>query len=83
MTQIILDDAQAQIVLNAREPIQVCDPDGNVLGIIPPAAKAPPSGYVFTDAEIEAAKRSRANPGQCRTTQEVLEHLRAIWPENA
>jgi hypothetical protein len=86
MPQIILDSTQAQIVIHARDPIRVCDANGNLLGVLAPAESDKPketsSGRDFSDEEIEAAKRSRDTPGPRSTTQEVLARLRAMRPEH-
>ena len=81
MTQLNLDSAQAQIVLQARDQIRICDPDGKVLAVIAPTIVDKSNGRDFTDEEIEEAKRRRDAPGPCYTTQEVLAHLRALRPE--
>jgi hypothetical protein len=85
MTQIILDNAQAQIVLQARGQVRFCDADGNLLGVLVPVVNDKPmdtsTGHGFTDEEIEAAKRARDTPGPRSTTQEVLARLRAMRPE--
>jgi len=82
MAQIILDSAQARIVLQAHDQVRVCDESGNLLGVFAPPSKSKSSEYVCTDEEIEAAKRALAAPGPRRTTQEVLEGLRAMQPGN-
>jgi hypothetical protein len=86
MAQITLSTAQAQIVVQAHDQIRVCDADGNLLGVLAPVPndkkKDSSNGHDFTDEEIEAAKRSRDNPGPLRTTKEVLELLRSIRPES-
>jgi hypothetical protein len=81
MTQIILDSAQARVALRAHGEVQVVDPDGNLLGVFSPATNCRHDGSAFSDAEIAAAIRSRDEPGPRYTTQEVLEHLRALRPE--
>jgi hypothetical protein len=81
MTQIILDSTQAQIFVQARDQIQFCDADGNLLGVLAPATKPDAPDDIFTPEEIAAAKRALAAPGPRRTTKEVLERLRAKWPE--
>ena len=85
MTQITLDTAQAQILLQAHGLVRVCGPGGDLLGVITPATKdkaaSESGGYDFTDEDIEEAKRRRDAPGPRYTTKEVLEHLRALRPE--
>jgi hypothetical protein len=67
MTQLVLDTQQAQMVASTRETIEICDPDGKVLGVLTPAD------------EIAEAKRriASANEGDWMSTAEVLEKLKA------
>lgn len=81
MTHITLDSAQAKLVLQSRDQVQLWDPDGNVIGIVAPAPNFAAEDSPFTAEEIAAAKRALAAPGPWRTTQEVLERLRSKWPE--
>ena len=71
MTRITLDaETSRQIKTaaeeNGRVPIELSAPDGTVLLIASPTAAASVS-----DDEIEAALRSRANPGVQRTPEEL------------
>jgi hypothetical protein len=36
MTHITLDTAQAKLVLQSRDQVQLWDPDGSVIGIVAP-----------------------------------------------
>lgn len=81
MTQIILDSTQAQIFVQARDQIRFCDADGKLLGVLAPATNPGEPDDICSPEEIAAAKRALAGPGPGRTTQEVLERLRAKWPE--
>ena len=38
MENVVLTAEQAQVVKDSQRPIQVCDPQGNVLGFIEPLA---------------------------------------------
>lgn len=69
MTQIILNDDQAQAVQAARDAVEVRDRSGRLLGYV-----SPPPG----DAEIAQAKRRLQSQGPWYTTEEVLEHLRTL-----
>jgi hypothetical protein len=74
MTQITLDNAQTQIVLQAHDPVRVCSADGTVLGTLAPLSNASDVAPVSSD-EIDAAKCALDSPGPWRTTKEVLERL--------
>ena len=72
MTQIVLTEDQAQVLRQALEPIQVCDPNGRVLGCIAPQS---------TLEHIEEARRRLASNQPRYTSQEVAAHLKALQAE--
>ena len=82
MMQITFDYAQTRIALRRQSEQPVRDPNGAVVGVFTPATDDRGDGSSFTDAEIAAAKRAINEPGPRYTTKEVLEHLRAMLPEN-
>jgi hypothetical protein len=69
MTQLILNAEQSQIVAKALEPVEVCAPNGEVLGVIEPAV---------TREEIADAKQRLATDQPRYTTAQVLEHLQSL-----
>jgi hypothetical protein len=69
MPQIVLPREQAELVAQALEPVQVCDPSGAVLGVIEP---------IWTHDEIAEAKRRLSTDQPRYTTAQVLEHLRSL-----
>ena len=69
MTQIVLPREQADIVARAIEPIQVCDPNGELIGYIDP---------VWTREDIDEAKRRIASNQPRYTTAQVMEHLQSL-----
>jgi hypothetical protein len=69
MTQVFLTPEQAQVVAHALEPIQLCDPKGNVLATIQPEATA---------EEIAEAKRRITSPGPWYSGDQVREHIRVL-----
>lgn len=69
MPEIVLDQAQADVVAGSVEPVKVCDPTGEVLGYIDP---------LWTHADIAEAKRRLASDQPRYTTAQVLEHLRSL-----
>jgi hypothetical protein len=70
MTRLVLTHEQSRLVAESREPIQVCDPQGDVLTTIEPPE--------FTPEEIaEAAKAADSNEPRY-STQQVLDHLRSL-----
>jgi hypothetical protein len=69
MPEIVLDDEQARVLTSALEPIEVRDPKGNLLGMIPP----------LWTAKDRAEAKTRLASGEPRyTTVQLLEHLRAL-----
>lgn len=66
---IVVDEQQAQVIAAAGRSIQVRDSSGRLIGFITPA---PPA------AEIARAKQRISIDEPEYTTQEVLEHLRAL-----
>lgn len=71
MQPIVLDDEQAVLVVKGGRKIPVHDSKRELVGWLYPA---PP------DAEIAEIKRRAAEGpnGPCRTTEEVLDHLRSL-----
>jgi len=73
MTRLVLTPEQTRLIAESREPIQVCDPHGDVLTTIEPPD--------FTPEEIsEAAKAADSNEPRY-STQQVLDHLRSLEPK--
>jgi hypothetical protein len=70
--QIFLDSEQLKAVVHSHGPVQVCDPDGNVLGTMTPAAAW------LEQQDIIEAKRRLASGGPWYTTEQVFEHLRNL-----
>ena len=72
MTQIILDDKQAEVLADALEPVAVCDPKGDIVAYIEP---------IWSRADIAKAKQRLASNQPRYTTKEVLNHLRSLGAE--
>src|SRR5690242_8569342 len=69
MTQITLTEEQMKVLRQAPAPIQVCDPEGNVLGIVHPERSA---------EFIAEMKRRASAPGARYTGEQVQGHLQAL-----
>lgn len=69
MTQLMLSPDQVRVVTGTSESIQVCSPQGEVLGIIAPR---------IDPAEVAEAKRRLTSSGKWYTTEQVLEHLHSL-----
>ena len=69
MTRIVLTEEQARVVAAATKPVPVCDGAGKVLGYL---------GPVWSEKDIEEAKKTLAADGPWYTTDQVLEHLRSL-----
>lgn len=62
MVELVLTDEQARLLTEARESVEVIDPQGNRLGFF---------ARRFSDVDIEIA-RNRANSGQSGTATSIL-----------
>ena len=69
MTRIVFTPEQAQVFMTTGDPIEVCDPQGTVLGTI-----HPPKMLEFI---AECKRRARA-PGPRYTSAQVQETLRVL-----
>ncbi len=69
MIYIIVDDEQARLISETSQGVEIRDKQGNHLGFV---------AHGFSIEELSLAK-SRLGSTQARyTTQEVLDHLRAL-----
>ena len=66
MTQLMLNAEQTKIIAKSLEPIQVCSPTGEVLGVIQPE---------ISREEIARLKQVAKSDGPWYTTEQVLQHL--------
>ena len=71
MSQVILTQEQADLIVRAHDAVQLRDPQGNLLGTIKRDAD-------FTDEDLEKAKQALASNQPRYTTQQVLEHLQSL-----
>jgi hypothetical protein len=69
MTQIVLTPEQAKAYHQAKEPVQVCDVQGKVLGTLPPA---------YSAEFIAELKRRAREPGRRFTSEQVTRHMKAL-----
>lgn len=69
MTQIVLTPDQVRLYNQAKEPVQVCDTQGKVLGTLPPDYSA--------EFIAELKRRARA-PGKRYTSDQVTRWLRTL-----
>ena len=73
MTQIVLNPDQVNLYHQAKEPVQVCDPQGKILGILPPD---------YSAEFIAELKRRAAAPGPWYSGDEVqamFQFLEDAW----
>lgn len=93
MTQIILSPDQAKLYHQSTAPVQVCDPQGRVLGTLPPdysaefiaelKRRAGGSGRKFSSEQVTRHMQAladvwkREGPFDEKRTLEILEQLRA------
>jgi CRISPR/Cas system-associated endonuclease Cas1 len=70
MTQIVLTPDQVKLYHQAREPVQVCDTQGKVLGTLPPD---------YSAEFIAELKRRAREPGRKRySSEQVTRHMQAL-----
>ena len=69
MTQIILTPEQAKAYHQAKEPVQVCDAQGKVLGTLPPD---------YSAEFIAELKRRAASPGPWYLGQDIQAMFRFL-----
>ena len=72
MTRIVLSEEQAQL-LKATEEIQICDPQGHIVVVIPP--QLTPEEF----AKLRRAKDSKGPPVPAEEVHKTLEALEQAW----
>ena len=77
MTQILVDDLLLKRLHQLTEPLELCDPEGRVLGRFIPMLD--PSKYNLTpQISDEELQRRKASNGAEYTTEEVLAYLERL-----
>ena len=77
MSRITLDADQIQKLMEPREPVEVCDPSGAVIGFFSPMADA--THFVDNDPISEEELERRANSNGPRfKPDEVLRRLKSL-----
>lgn len=77
MTRIMLDAETAKKFKDLAKPVQLCDPDGRLLGQFTPTAQGAewrPTTPDLSDEELERRARST----EWYTTAQVFEHLKRL-----
>ncbi len=69
MNHITLTEEQSRVIVQAREPVELRDPSGNVLTHTLP---------LVTADEIEAVKRRMASKKRSFTSEQVAAHFRVL-----
>lgn len=69
MTQIVLTADQLKAYQQAKEPVQVCDTQGKVLGTLPPD---------YSAEFIAELKRRAREPGRRYTSEQVTNYLKTL-----
>jgi hypothetical protein len=78
MTRVILDAATLSKLHNLREPLELCDESGRVLGEVKPAvdlSRYEPLEPQVSDEELRQRSQSK---GKGYTTAEVLAYLEKL-----
>jgi hypothetical protein len=61
------------LLAEAKEVVEVCDPDGHILAMIEPS--------VFSEEEIDEARKAADSREPRYTTDEVLKYLGSLEPK--
>ena len=69
MTQIVLTPDQVKLYNQAKEPLQVCDTHGKVLGTLPPD---------FSEEFIAELRRRAREPGRRFASEQVTRHMKGL-----
>jgi hypothetical protein len=69
MPHIVIDDQQAEVILEATDSVEIRDRRGKHLGYV---------AHGFTDEDIAVARQRMASNEPRYTTHEVLDHLRSL-----
>lgn len=69
MTQIVLTPDQVKLYNQAKEPVQVCDTHGKVLGTLPPD---------YSAEFIAELKRRAREPGRRYSSEQVTLYLKTL-----
>jgi len=79
VVRITIDEALKRQIMAATEEIELCDPDGNVVGRIPVPGKDFPAGWEPMAPPIsdEELQRRLQYDGPGYTTEEVIAHLKS------
>ncbi len=81
MGDLILTNAQAEVISQAKGPLTVKDANGRKLGQLIPAFLEGPNKIRISTREIAEIERRMALDGPWSTTEEVLQHLKAMETE--
>jgi hypothetical protein len=80
--QIVLTADQEAVLNSTTDPVTICRSDGSVAGVISPQSPfIAPKICPFTPEEIAEAIKESEGPGPFYSTQEVLEYLRSLAPQ--
>jgi hypothetical protein len=80
MTRIVVDEALGQQLLNAKEPVDLCDESGRLLGrVYPPMEELDLSKYAPCEPQITEEELQRREKSKVwYTTEQVLLHLKNL-----
>jgi hypothetical protein len=71
MTHIIVDDAQARILAEATETVELRDRSGRVLGYV---------AHDFSEEDVAIARQRLASDQPRLTTEQVLRDIESLGP---
>ena len=76
MTKVLLDDVLRGKLLNLREPLELCDTSGNVLGRVTPVVSSPQ--VAPAEPQLSEEELQRREQEEDFSTEEVLGHLESL-----
>ncbi len=77
MTKITVEESLLKNLLKLAQPVELCDPSGNVVGRLFPVydlAEYEPWEPAFSEEELQVAENST----EWYTTEQVLKHLESL-----
>lgn len=78
MSQLQIDFGLAQKLRSLNEPVELCDPEGKVIGKYVPAFNLADWEFETPDITDEEMQRRLASTGKRYTTAEVIAYLESL-----
>jgi hypothetical protein len=80
MTFMMVNDEQARLIAEASSPVIFVDARGREIGKLQPLSADQLKSPGISEEELAELKRRMASPGPGKTTEEILDRLKAMAP---